>query len=51
MKLWRVVKAALREIFEEAAFERYCEREGISPCRDSYARFVRERGAPKVKCC
>jgi len=41
MKLWQLLRAALREIFEEAAFERYCAREGVTPCRNSYARFVR----------
>ena len=51
MRIWRIVKAVLREIFEEAAFERYCAREGVAPCREAYVRFVREAKAPKARCC
>ena len=51
MRFWRILKAALREIFEEAAFDRYCERLQASPSREAYAGFVREEKAPKVRCC
>jgi hypothetical protein len=51
MKIWRTLRAILREIFEEAAFERYCRRERVVPSRDSYANFLRESKAPRARCC
>ncbi len=52
MKFFHVLREVLREIFEEAAYERYCQREGVSRGRDSYATFLRQSGSkPKVKCC
>ena len=52
MKFLQVLRAVLREIFEESAYERYCQREGISPDRESYATFLRQASSkPKVKCC
>ena len=51
MKIWRSLRAILREIFDEAAFERYCEQERVSPSREAYARFVREAKAPRPRCC
>lgn len=50
MKIVQVLRAILREIFEESAYERFCEREGVKQGRDSYAAFVRGRRI-KVKCC
>jgi len=50
MTIIRVLKAMLREIFEESAYERYCAREGIARGRESYAAFVRGRRV-RVKCC
>jgi len=54
MKLWRTLTAMLREIFDEAAFHRYCQRECVKPNRESYARFFRDANArekTKVRCC
>ena len=50
MKVIRVIRAMLREIFEESAYERFCAREGVARGRESYAAFVRGR-IVKVKCC
>ena len=45
--------AALREIFDERAFDRYLERTGLPPSPDSYSQFVREQsaGVQKQRCC
>jgi len=51
MNILRTLTAMLREIFDEAAFARYCQREGVVADREAYARFVRETKAPKVRCC
>ena len=51
VKILRTLMAMLREIFDEAAFVRYCAREQVKPSRISYARFVREAKAPPVRCC
>ena len=50
MKVIRVLRAILSEIFEESAYERFCAREGVTRGRESYAAFVRGRRI-KVKCC
>jgi len=50
MKLIRTLRAILREIFEESAYERFCEREGVGRGRQSYAAFVRARRIG-VRCC
>jgi len=50
MTIIRVLKAMLREIFEESAYERFCARQGIARGRESYAAFMRGRGV-RVKCC
>lgn len=50
MKLIRILRAILREIFEESAYERFCAREGVPRGRESYAAFVRGRRI-RVKCC
>lgn len=50
MKLIRVFRAILRELFEESAYERFCAREGVARGRESYAAFVRGRRI-RVKCC
>lgn len=50
MRVIRVLRAILREIFEESAYERFCRREGVRRGRESYAAFVRGRRV-KVKCC
>jgi hypothetical protein len=54
MRLLRLLHNILREIFEEAAYERFCARQGVPSSAASYAKFLRESGAgtrPKVKCC
>jgi hypothetical protein len=51
MSFWETLLAMLREIFDEAAFVRYCERERVTPSRESYARFVREPKLPRPRCC
>ena len=50
MTVLRLVRAVLREIFEESAYERFCARERLSRGKESYAAFVRGRRV-KVKCC
>jgi hypothetical protein len=54
MKFFRILRAVLREIFEESAYERYCARKGVDRNRVSYARFLRDtessRGK-KIRCC
>jgi hypothetical protein len=54
MKFLKIVRAMLREVFEEAAYERFCAREGVTVDRESYAKFLRESeqaGQQKVRCC
>jgi hypothetical protein len=45
--------AALREIFDEAAYRRFLQRSGQLPSRSSYGDFLRQRlGAkPRPRCC
>lgn len=49
-RVWRLLVATLREIFDEAAYERYLARQGAEVSRESYAEFV-DGKKPKVKCC
>ena len=54
MKLFRTVLAILREIFDEAAYERFCVREGVEVNRKSYRHFLSESDSAreqKVRCC
>jgi hypothetical protein len=54
MKFIRLVHDILREIFEEAAYERFCAINRISRSASSYRRFLREstcKTRPKAKCC
>jgi hypothetical protein len=52
MKLLRVIRAVLREIFEEAAYERFCQQHRTSIGQDSYAQFLRKTESDvKVRCC
>jgi hypothetical protein len=54
MKLFRTIRAVLREVFEESAYERFCAREQIGVDRKSYARFLQETDRArqqKVRCC
>jgi hypothetical protein len=46
--------ATLREIFDEAAYKRFLDRDGIVSSREAYAAFRREFEEAKVrrpKCC
>ncbi|MGH9497423.1 MAG: hypothetical protein ACRD3B_20670 [Candidatus Sulfotelmatobacter sp.] len=49
-----LLRAALREIFDEAAYARFLERTNSTSSREAYAAFWREREAIKArqpKCC
>jgi len=53
-RVLRIVRLALREIFDEAAYARYLQRVGVSASRASYARFLAEKHhtkAPAARCC
>ena len=46
--------SVLREIFDEGAYARFLQRNGMSESRSSYAGFEREQQAVqerRVKCC
>jgi hypothetical protein len=54
MKFFRVLRAVLREVFEESAYERFCARESVAVSRESYAKFLGETEQSrqqKVRCC
>ena len=54
MKFFRIIRAVLREVFEEASYERFCARERIGMSRESYALFLEETEQArqhKVRCC
>lgn len=54
VKVGRIVLAALREIFDEAAYARFLQRTQMQPSREAYAAFWREREsihARHAKCC
>ena len=49
-----VIRAVLREIFDEAAYERFCIRTGLIAGQQSYAKFLDENDSPtrsKLRCC
>jgi len=51
---WRTFMAALREIFDEAAYTRFLHRAGVASSSAAYAAFRREFDEAKVrrpKCC
>jgi len=50
----RVLLAALREIFDEAAYERFLRRTDVISSKSAYADFLREREssqARRPRCC
>ena len=50
----RIALATLREIFDEAAYERFLDRNQLACSTASYAEFCRETEsgqAPKPRCC
>ena len=54
ISMWRTFVAALREIFDEAAYARFLRRCGIASSSEAYAAFRREFEEGKVrrpKCC
>ena len=50
MKVLQTLRAILREIFDESAYERFCKREGLTQGRESCALFMKGHRV-KVKCC
>lgn len=53
MRVLRLLRTLLREIFDEAAYERFCVLRGVAIGRESYAQFLNEKDSPrsKVRCC
>lgn len=53
-KILNIVYAALREIFDEAAYARFLQRTRSSPSTAAYATFCRERelsSERRPRCC
>jgi hypothetical protein len=52
-KTLALLLAALREIFDEAAYARFLERHGLPSSPAAYQAFLRERAsrAPRPRCC
>jgi hypothetical protein len=51
---WRIFRATLREIFDEAAYARFLGRTGMRSSSESYAAFryeFEEARARRPKCC
>ena len=54
MRFFRVLRAILREVFEQAAYDRFCARESVGKSSESYAQFLRESERArqqKIRCC
>ena len=54
MRFLRLIREMLQEIFEEAAYERFCVREELGNGRESYAKFLDENASSarsKLRCC
>ena len=54
MRVLRLIRAVLREIFDEAAYERFCVRERLPSGRVSYSKFLCQTASSsdrKVRCC
>ena len=54
MRLLRILKQVLLELFDESAYLRYCARNGVARSVASYRDFRAERESahrPKLKCC
>jgi hypothetical protein len=54
MKFLRLIRAVLREIFDEAAYERFCIREELPAGQQSYSRFMEQMknaAKQKIRCC
>ncbi|HKS74607.1 MAG TPA: hypothetical protein VJQ82_15500 [Terriglobales bacterium] len=53
-RIAQIIMAALREIFDESAYARFLERNGMSSSREAYAAFLREgesARARRPRCC
>ena len=53
-RFFKLLLAALREIFDESAYQRFLAREGLAASRGSYAEFLREVEVSKARrprCC
>ena len=51
---WKTLRATLREIFDESAYDRFLRRTSFPPSRESYRAFMREKEAgisQSPKCC
>jgi hypothetical protein len=51
---FKLLLAALREIFDESAYQRFLAREGVAASRATYAEFLREVEVSKARrprCC
>jgi hypothetical protein len=51
---WHILVAALREIFDEAAYARFLDRAGMASSSAAYAAFQREKEegcARRPRCC
>lgn len=49
-----LLRATLREIFDEAPYARFLARQGMAPSRAAYAAFLRESEAARLRkprCC
>lgn len=52
MSFFRLLYEILREIFDEAAYERFCAREQLMPGCESYGRFLtNDKKEIKPRCC
>jgi hypothetical protein len=52
MKVFRLMRAVLREIFDEAAYERFCMQQRLPADQQSYSRFLEQNTVKqKVRCC
>jgi len=53
-RMVQIVMAALREIFDESAYARFLQRNGMRSSRAAYAAFLRENEAVRARrprCC
>lgn len=49
-----ILRATLREIFDEAAYDRFLQRHALTSSHEAYNKFVREsaaRGERRPRCC
>ena len=52
MNLFYLIRTVLREIFDEAAYQRFCAEHRLMEGQSSYFKFIRNTGSDrKVRCC